>query len=62
MSESVTVQPSGHPHRPNRVTLPDRVPVDLTDDELVALQHEIRRHLLYPVPATVGRTAIPDDL
>lgn len=52
MSESVVVQPSGDPSRPNRVTLPDRDPVNLTDDELVALQHEIRRHLLYPVPAS----------
>lgn len=58
MSESVAVDPSGDPHRPNRVTLPGRVQVDLTDDELVALQHEIRRHLLYPVPAAVDRRAI----
>ncbi|MFI6585888.1 hypothetical protein [Embleya sp. NPDC050493] len=58
MSESIHVDPSGKPNRPNRVTLPDRTPVDLTDDELVALQHEIRRHMLYPVPATTDRPAV----
>ncbi|MFE2868034.1 hypothetical protein [Embleya sp. NPDC059259] len=61
MSETVHVGPSGDPQRPTRITLPDRVQVDLTDDEVVALQHEIRRHMLYPVPATIDRPAVSGD-
>ncbi|MFI1382272.1 hypothetical protein [Embleya sp. NPDC020886] len=53
---TVNVGPSGDPHRPIRVKLPDREPTDMTSDELVALQHEIRVHLLYRVPApSLGR-------
>jgi hypothetical protein len=51
----IHIGPSGDPHHPIRVAIPDRAPVDITHDELVALQHEIRHYLLYPVPASVGR-------
>lgn len=49
--DRVHVGPSGDSHRPVRVKFPDREPVDMTTDELVALQHEIRAYLLYRVPA-----------
>jgi hypothetical protein len=56
MSADVSVGPSGDQHRPIRVKLPDREPTDMTHDELVALQHEIRTHLLYRVPTPpIGR-------
>jgi hypothetical protein len=54
-SPGAHVGPSGDPRHPIRVALPDRVPVDVTHDELVALQHEIRAYLLYPVPVPSGR-------
>jgi hypothetical protein len=53
--DRIHVGPSGDPHRPIRVALPERAPVDVTHDELVALQHEIRAYLLYPVPVSVAR-------
>lgn len=58
MSESVTVHvgPSGDRHRPIRAALSDGRVMDMTNDELVALQHEIRTFLLYRVPPRpVGR-------
>ncbi|WP_439673751.1 hypothetical protein [Embleya sp. MST-111070] len=51
---TVHVGPSDDPHRPMRVALPDRAPLNLTADELVALQSEIRRYLLYRVAASRG--------
>ncbi|MYS82761.1 hypothetical protein [Embleya scabrispora] len=48
--DRVCVTESGDPRRPIRVKAPDRAPLDMTHDELVALQHEIRAYLLYPVP------------
>ncbi|MGC0415952.1 hypothetical protein ABIA38_001460 [Embleya sp. AB8] len=49
------IGPSGDPHRPNRITLLGRPLVDVTHDELVALQHEIRAYLLYPIPGPPSR-------
>lgn len=48
---TVHVGPSDDPHRPIRVALSGGRSMDVTNDELVALQHEIRGFLLYPVSA-----------
>ncbi|MYV99123.1 hypothetical protein [Streptomyces sp. SID3343] len=53
--DRIHVGQSGNPHHPIRVAIPGRPAADVTHDELVALQHEIRHYLLYPVPAGVGR-------
>lgn len=48
----IRVGPSGNEHRPIRIEVPGRAPLDVTRAELTALVHESRMYLMrtFPTP------------